>query len=295
MVNRIGIILWLYDQSLCDEFVSLLYPIKEYAKIYLQLCSENDSGLAIKKFSDYGLNHSVSWHPNCGMDVLPFLNIIPEISEPYFIKLHGKRSFLRPHKHINWRALLVNSLIGSRTTLLHNTIRLINDSNIGMIGNEHLIMDNIGTNLDKIKELVKILDINENTIGSGFIGGNMFMSRTKLFQKYFTDKKLSIIKNLLSTSSGKLDDSSNGTYAHSLERIFGYIVSSEGLHISPSYHSIIRIQNKNQTDKFNIIRMYNNDCYLLDDLVQYGAIVNENDKTITISWADGKTTYNKYL
>ena len=41
MRNKNCVIVWLYNIELADEFISYLYPIRNYVDIYLGLCEDN--------------------------------------------------------------------------------------------------------------------------------------------------------------------------------------------------------------------------------------------------------------
>ena len=57
------------------------------------------------------------------------------------------------------------------------------------------------------------------------------IKKSCLFLKYFNNKNLKIISKLLDKEIGDVKDIESGTYTHSLERIFGYIISAEGMRI----------------------------------------------------------------
>lgn len=113
----------------------------------------------------------------------------------------------------------------------------------------------------------------------------MFLSRTTLFKKYFlihTDSLLSLLQN----EKGKVDETEDGTYSHSLERLFGYILSLENLNFyHPQEDSIKILNDKAPNGFFNLVRTYNNDCYVTEDLNVYGNILKQKDnESMIIRW-----------
>ncbi len=213
---------------------------------------------------------------------------LTDITEPIFIKLHGKKSYIGYYKHIGWRSALVNSLIGSQILLNNSLNKLLNHNNIGIISNKEFIFKNLElTNSEYIKHLCSILNISYNSVkNSEFIAGSMFMSKTELFQKYFSKDKIDIILKLLSTETGKVDDTRHGTYSHAMERIFTYVIKSDNLSIDyPELeHKFIinNILNNDGVGKLNIL--YNNDCYIENEINIFGKILQKTNTGIDILW-----------
>lgn len=283
--NKIAVILWLYHNDLTDEFLQLLVPIKKYIKVYLQLCIDNTNNDTIDKFNDSGLEYVISYHKNSGVDVRPFLIDLPKIEEKYFIKIHSKKSSLGQRGYINWRAMLLHSLVGNREVFLCNFLRMQNDSSIGMIGCENLIMDSIGKNIDQFNSLNRILDINIDLNKIKYIGGNMFLSRTELFHNILSNNKnYSKIIDILNTEDNKPVQIKDGTYAHALERLFGSIIIYEKLDIKEECKQYISILNNSAPNgkNFHMTILYNNECYLAEDISVYGKILNSS--TTEILW-----------
>ena len=93
MDNKVAVLLWLYHTDLWNEFFSKLYPIRDHIHLYLGLeesgfKSNNIASLAKDSLSDL----SISFYPNCGGDILPFIRQISNLpkSHEVFIKLHSK-------------------------------------------------------------------------------------------------------------------------------------------------------------------------------------------------------------
>ena len=287
MNNKIAVLLWLYHTELWEEFCSKLYSIKEHIHLYLNMeesCEEVNSIInkAKKNFS----NLTISLYPNEGGDILPFIRQVSVLPKYYkvFLKLHSKKSIL--FNYANWRAMLMQSCIGEENQFLNNISRFDNEK-IGCVCNRSLIMHkHEHTNTNKIKELCSILDIDYDIYGNGdFLAGSMFFGRTTLFQKYLNDQTLPKLEKLLRSETGKIDDIKDGKYCHSMERIFGYLVKANGMKICPCIQPSIKILNSLAPNKkLHIIRLYNNECYVEEDIHVYGKILEEKLSTITIEW-----------
>jgi hypothetical protein len=289
MKKKIGILLYLYDINLWNEFANLLIPIQDKIVLYIGLnISQKNNTLFLNNLTN-NFDTKISFYKNYGVDVYPFIDQLCNLlTEDYFIKIHGKKSMLGNNKQINWRVLLLYSFFGSKNIFDHN-FDLIQEPSIGSVGNKNLLFGEWeNTNSTKIKYLCNILNIEyKNITNLSFFAGNMFMSKTDLFKQYFQNHD-KILFNLLSQEKGKVQDYSDGTFCHSLERLFGYIISYSNLNFgfSNSFFESIKILNNAAPNKhFNMVTLYNNDCFLQEDINMYGKILDhEINKYIVIKW-----------
>jgi len=284
--EKISVILYLYHIDLWNEFKNLLMPFKKNIKLYLCLCNENKEQIEIVDFVKTNFDSNISFYDNYGADISSFLQVLEKIQEPYFIKLHSKKSLLGSYNQIKWRHILLHDFLGNKDIFYHNYKQISTNSDCGIIGNKYLLSTNKESyHKDKIQELCNILKINyKNITNYSFFGGNMFMSRTQLFKKHFLPYQ-DILQNLLSKERNKVIEKETGTYSHSLERLFGYIISLSNLNFYYTTHPTTVILNDKAPDgKFNLIKLYNNDCYLREDLNVYGQIIDDSKNEFTIQW-----------
>lgn len=277
--NKVAVCLYLYHTDLWPEFKQLLLPLSKYIKLYIGLCKDN---IPIDDFKDF--DHELSFHENRGVDVLPFLNQLKSVKESIFIKLHSKKSNWGFKFHVNWRTIILNDLIGSKKLFLSNVKKILQTNNAGLLCNQVLLLNNREfTNSIKIIELCKKLNIDyEKVKNSEFPAGNMFMGKTKILHDQIKNN-IGTISELLYNEEGKVQDTSEGTYSHSMERIFGYINKYQKLSFLHPDYEIIKILNPKAPNKkyFKMIKTYNSYCYLLDDPNVYG-YYNETD--CSINW-----------
>lgn len=280
--NKVAVCLYLYHTDLWPEFKELLLPLSKYIKLYIGLCKDSP---ILDDFDDF--NHRISIHENYGADVAPFLHQLKEIKEPVFIKIHSKKSAWGFKYHINWRQMILHDLISSKNLLKSNLASLLSKEKNAVLCNQKLLMNNREFhNSDKIQTICNIIDLDyEKVRNSEFMAGNMFMGRTSLFQKYIVPH-IEDLDRLLYNERGKIDDKFAGTYSHSMERIFGYIVKYENLEFCYPKHKTIKILNPLAPNKkyFKMIKMYNNFCYLLDDPNVYGFCSDVSAKICKIMW-----------
>jgi lipopolysaccharide biosynthesis protein len=286
MKDSLAIILHLYHIDLWQEFKELLIPFRNEFKLYLCLCEDNGEQTEIIKSAKNLFDTDISFHKNYGADIASFLRTLENIKESYFIKIHTKKSLLGQYNQIKWRHILLHDFFSNTNIFESNYKQILTNPDCGMIGNKYLLStDSENYHSHKIKELCNILKINyDNITNYSFFGGNMFMSKTHLFKKHFLPYQ-DILQYLLSKELNKVIEKHTGTYSHSLERLFGYIVSLNNLNFYCIKHPTIIIpNNKAPNGKFNLIKLYNNDCYLQEDLNVYGQIIDFNENELSIEW-----------
>jgi lipopolysaccharide biosynthesis protein len=288
---RVAVLLYLYDKRLLSEYISLLKPLGNSIFLYVAISKDhiNDYDYIQNELNtSYEYEYKISIHENKGMDIGPFLQQLEDLNEieyPLFIKLHGKKSLWGIYKNIAWRILLVNSLIGSPEIFSRN-LQLFNNPSVGMIGNTGLSLtrEKEGFNSNLIKNVcnnflsISTAEMNRNDLC--FIGGTIFWSRTGIFKKYFN---AAVIDHIYSKLEEKqFDDYSQGTYTHSLERIFGYIIGLSGYYIADGVvDNKITISTSHNT--YKLVLCYNNMCYVEDNILVSGVYYMLNNQLI-INW-----------
>jgi len=297
--DKVAVILWLYHIDLWPEFFNLLKPLSDNIVLYLGLCDSTISDYPQIEKDIKTLDHKLYYQNNYGCDVAPFLNQIQTVSEPTFIKIHSKKSSWGVKNNIQWRSVLVHDLIGSKQIFDNNIVQLL-DPTVGMICNQNLLLDNREIrNTDIIKNIVNMMNIDYDYVAnSSFPAGNMFWSKTSIYKKYFTPKICEKLNFYLQQEKGKVDDTASGTYAHSLERIFGYIIKANYKTFNFPQHDVIKILNDQAPNEqyYSLIITYDNHCYLTEDLNAYGNIIEKNKDTMLIEWLHMPTIiYQNYI
>lgn len=285
--SKIAVVLYLYHTDLFFEFFERLKPYAKNICLYLGLCKNHDNALIIKTVNQF-FDCKISFHDNYGADIAPFLNQLFTIDQEYFIKLHSKRSYLGDYQHINWRSVFLNDYFNENKKVFYSNINKIKNNQIGMIANQQLILPSTSNSMHttKIQELCNLLNINlSSKMFYNFVGGNMFMSKTQLFVKHlqnYRDKILTMLKH----EKNKVTEHKGATYSHSLERIFGYFVTINKLDFDYINLDTIKIVNSQAPNGiFNLVIMYNKDCYLQEDINVYGRVIDFIPNiSITIEW-----------
>ena len=289
MKNKCILLLSLYSLNRLKEISILLSNIQNL-DINISIGQHNKKNKSlnhfIKKYSNRIQN--INFHENYGVDIAPFINqisIIDNEDYPYFVKIHSKESKWGGKFHVDWGSVLIDTYIGNPFNFDSN-LNILHNKHVGMISHKFLTLkDRESNNSHKINHLCSLLNIDYHKTKQGlFSAGSMFMSKTKIFQKYFNNNT-NIVDMLLSNEIGKVYDgnSHTGTYCHSLERIFGYLIANENLKIHSNICKTIPIFNE-QYKKLHLVIMYNNFCYLQEDLNIYGRIVDHKTYNLKIQW-----------
>lgn len=307
----IAVLLYLYDTELWHEYKQLLHSIKDYIFLDVALCDEDINQDNVRVLEDLQDNFAQSQYrvrllPNRGVDVGPFLIQLSGIDAekyPYFIKLHSKTSLWGIHQTINWRSFLVDCLIGSKDILSEN-ITKINQDRVGMIGCKGLCLgvesnyynDNIiSFIMYKVLQLKKFFIRKNNQIylkdhyidKFNFIAGTMFMSKTAIFQKYFTKDIIPPLYDMLPNKKP-----TNVSLPHSLERIFGYIMGVEKKKIiDGSYTKNVFLKEGNVKHKINIT--YSNDFFIDQNSLLAGTVLEASDEFLVLKWLNDDNEITK--
>lgn len=292
MKNKIPVLLWLYHLDLWPEFFALLLPLKNFIDLRIGLCADNDNSEIERCIKANFCDYQITYHPNAGVDVLPFLQQLDNLDidkHPFFLKIHSKRSLFIGK--FNWRIMLLHSLLGNSRIFLDNVKLLERYNHIGMITNKHFILSKQEHNNSLIiaNILEDILDLSYDDLSNGiFPGGNMFFGQTDIFKKYFSTNIITKLAKHLVQETGHVTDIKHGTYCHSLERIFGYIIGHENKKIVGGVIPTIKVLNHQALDsnhRLHIILMYDNlSCCLLEDMHVCGKVLLNNSESMKIQW-----------
>jgi hypothetical protein len=176
---------------------------------------------------------------NIGMDVWPFLEMNFKYSLWRFdavLKIHSKNIKTQDGSIIG--KLCMESLLGSRDLIDSVVDKLLNRLDVGIIGAELLfrsVKSLIYGNEEKLKRILNIFNISEDINECGFFAGTMFWIRGDLLKKLAFNHNE--ITSMLVQENSINVTGQDGTWAHSMERFFGILASSESKTTLVSYIS----------------------------------------------------------
>lgn len=284
----VDVYLWLYHTDLWDEFYNTLSPIKEDIILHLGLCRDTQTKEIIS-LAERGFPHlQISHHANAGADILPFITDFTNNSckQDIFLKIHSKKSRLM--KKIDWRRVLLHSLIGNNGNNFYTNIRRIRtNKKIGLISHRSLLFNNQeGPNSSKIDEILQYYQIPKNSITKRiFVAGTMFIGNSSLYSNILNKDSISYLDPLLREEIGYVTDITGAKYSHSLERIFGYICEHHGLLIDYTKYQTIRIINtKSPTNKLHLSITNSGYVFLEENIQVRGRLLHRDEDTFTIVW-----------
>lgn len=228
-----AIFLHIYYKHLWDEISSRLKRIPFEFNLYVNLVEGYSDKLDIlKDFPDAKINIS----PNQGMDCggqLRTLNywLKNGADEEFIIFIHSKgkgEAFgdkAKEKETSNLRGVMMSIISPEKIPLVEQAFM---DKEVGMVGVQEWNLSpqtrhgNPIHYCDYYCDILKLNNFKNNSFG--FIGGTMFWVRAEIYKKVFAD--VNILKIV-----EELEPYSTGGKIHALERIFGYVVLSEGYKI----------------------------------------------------------------
>lgn len=232
---KIAVVMHLYYLDLYDELKSYLKNLDQFSyNLYVTMPKENiHFHLNLEK--DFP-NVRIIITDNIGFDIYPFLcflNVVSLDQYDLIFKIHSKKDI--PIKYyLNgydfsgpaWRHCLLSSIIGSKERVQQIIELFERNPNLGLVGSTELLVEEAAIKRDidvaKVEMLMKECGLSIKKLE--FIAGSMFVIRSELLQP-------------IKTRNFKADEFPfyfprdwNGL-PYCLERIFTFIVSSQGYQI----------------------------------------------------------------
>jgi hypothetical protein len=228
-MKPLAVILHLYYQDLWDEFSSYFDNITVDFDLYVSLVKGNDteeaSSLILAKYP----NAKIYVMPNRGMDVAPFIYTFDQIVKSgikyeCFAKFHSKKSLAHDFTGalgVNWRGVLVSSILGTAERFNNILEYCGNNSEYGLAQHPNWILWNDSSDWEQQYFKKKV------PARYRFIGGTMFMANFGIFHKWFTEM------NIFELTFDNFEDGymSCTSLGHKMERAFGLVPEMYGKQI----------------------------------------------------------------
>jgi glycosyltransferase involved in cell wall biosynthesis/tetratricopeptide (TPR) repeat protein len=190
--KKIAVVLHAYYPELLPELFSKLANLSDY-DLFVTI-PENVVDSVTSVLDKYTKNYQVSIVKNIGYDILPFLELIPELDKlgyKYVCKIHTKRD--HPDFGSLWRECLLDGVLGDQNITDQIITAFDNNPSLQIVGSALLYMSMLGTIYDghqKMKQMIHHFMEPLNLIEDwGFFGGSMFWSRITPL-KYIVDQIL---------------------------------------------------------------------------------------------------------
>lgn len=213
-----------YPEILQEIMDSILWMSKKTTSIYLTTNASQEQAVR-KILSKYDYNVYIFVVENRGRDVLPFIQILPQVlsdGTDLVLKIHTKKSLHRIDGDL-WRKELYGVLL-SHQFITETQVALVTDDLFGVSApSDHIVPMSYywGSNEANILSLCRRMEwVSPDFEGSQFVAGTMFAASTKLLQRLL-DLKLTSAD--FEVEEGQVD----GTMAHALERFIGFLCHKE--------------------------------------------------------------------
>jgi lipopolysaccharide biosynthesis protein len=224
--EKIAVVLHLYYTDLWDEIKGYLANLPTGFRLFISLDQHVDEQIVVKIRQSYPCSR-IYKKENRGRDILPFIEIIPDIKKfgcNYICKIHSKKSLHRENGEA-WRGDIYQKLLGSRETIVDILDTFHANQDIGIICPKGHLLDIAyfwGTNKETVHALASEFGLNmqgnEQDSDYKFVAGSMFWARTKALE-VLADMQL---QDRFEDEKGQVD----GTLAHAIERLMTLVASS---------------------------------------------------------------------
>ena len=274
--KKVCVHLHLHYVEMLDYFFFYLNKMPVNFDLYVTTGLNEDSRAIIAQLSKIKNVGDVVVHryENHGRDVLPLIKTIGDVftEYDYFLHIHSKKSI---HNLLGskWLNRLMSHLLYSPDYIL-NILQIMDQDNIGLMYPPVLeeLYPNYKWGRNKklaIETLQKMgIKIQDETEGPmSFPAGNMFWGSTEAFTKLF-------MSEITEADFPKEPISVDGTLAHTLERVYGYIVEDSG-------HKTAIIKPKHIKPFENEKEMFSQKMMTLESI--YEVIINKLEKKQPLS------------
>lgn len=234
---RIAVIFHMYYQDLMGEIVGYINNLSKAGlafDTYVTLTHGSAHNDQTRWVQDQLLCRlpSPTWIytlPNKGTDNGPFLCCMGHIMEAgreydYVVKVHTKKSLLGSSKLALaqvWRTELLDPILGSPEKI-KAVLKIFNTrKDVGMVAARRHITSHMATNKAILADYQKLFGLPKPSL---FVGGNMFWIRFKILKHFLS--KVDTLKIYQQLEEGYVTDAKGGTHTHSLERVWGYMVTN---------------------------------------------------------------------
>ncbi len=231
-MKKLAVHLHLYYLEQLDEILRRLKSLDEVEYDLFVTMVKDDESIKNRILEEHPLA-KICVVENRGYDVGPFIWFLHKINlddYEYVLKLHTKHLDLFDYGCFNgvridcktWSKMLHGALVGSKNVFCSNIAMLDENPKIGMVGNMFSLTNEECASLnDGIKIEMKKMGL--PIVSNYFVAGTMFMCRANLLEPFLGYK----IEDF-DLSSALVKDYS---LAHVMERLFGFVVQSQGYDI----------------------------------------------------------------
>lgn len=235
---KITVLLHLFYVDMWDDIKNRLTNIPNDYTLYVNLVDGFYDETIIDKIKKFKQDTIIVKSENKGVAIGGFLKMIKLVKDSdLLLLLHTKKSIGLPNKPsdmvrvygmesaiqrgLDWHNKIMDGILKDKQQVNEIIDRFKFDDMCGMVGYSNN-QNYVGPNEFIVREMVKLLKLNNDVYGSVFVDGAMFWVRFDIIKKYFTDDIIDYVMDM--TPDGYLNEPSIN---HAIERIMGYIINNE--------------------------------------------------------------------
>lgn len=248
---RIAVVIHLYYLDMLPFFIEKLHNLDHISfDLYVTITDENtDYKTEIQTKLPYA---KIAVVPNCGRDVLPFVQVMKKIAPMGYtavLKMHSKKS---PHRSdgSQWRDKIIESLVPKDKNLINRIISTLQKDNTAIIGptGEYVSMlVNLSSTTHHVMKLTRAI-MSEQSLKIlmrqpdeyGFFAGTMFWARV--------DAIMPVINAVNIYDFEPEFGQQDSTMAHALERMLNVVPELQNKNMYQVQDGIIKKVNYHSTN-----------------------------------------------
>jgi GT2 family glycosyltransferase len=218
--QKIAVVVHVYYPELWPEIADRLKAIEYPFDLYITTTPDKAPHVTPAIMADFP-QARIHVQPNRGMDVQPFLSLVPVLVEEGYLavcKLHTKKG--EGEQGARWRHALLDTLVGDNATCIQLVHAFARQPKLKLVGPASLYQSARKLMLDNAPALSDLFQLIEGrplpSADWGFFSGTMFWVRPASLRKLAND--LTHIEERHEAACQK-----DGQLVHALERLFGLL------------------------------------------------------------------------
>jgi lipopolysaccharide biosynthesis protein len=225
--HPIAIVCHVFYLHLVDELISVLRQLDFGYDLFVTVTVKEGAAAVIERLARLWPQALIIPVPNVGRDVLPFVNLAASGAFAQHVaicKIHSKKSVLRADGD-RWRRALIDACLAGPAHVARMVDAIRSGTGVGLITADAQIMEGEeywGPNRRRTAELCARIGIDVAAYPLRFASGSIFWLHPRVLERL---NRLGLAIGDFEPEAGQID----GTTAHAVERVIGFIVQSLGL------------------------------------------------------------------
>jgi lipopolysaccharide biosynthesis protein len=224
--SDLAIVVHVFHYELWEEIAAALRHIPQSFDLYCTVIRREGFDPLVAEIQIRFPNAQVLCFPNHGRDIFPFVHLVNSgIFSNYAVvcKLHTKKS-VHLEDGDRWRSELIQGILPSSAQIREVLDAFLADPNIGAVVSDSNLMAHPhlwGANRQRVTDELWRIDIAADRYKLSFPGGSMYWIKPEALRLL---QSMNFCAEDFEREEGQLD----GTLAHAIERIMGFLVQHAG-------------------------------------------------------------------